>query len=160
MTTTTTNECRYLCAFTHHRGGGSVAAMFANDARPRAEAHAKAQSVEHPSANVEVVAICETGQRILATWTNGRRNGAPRWIAYAASLALFALTLSPASAQPAAPDGCAIAGTTGEGFPVAQCQDGTIWYQDMDGAGGYESGLPIVEPGTWVPMSHESPVFP
>jgi hypothetical protein len=52
------------------------------------------------------------------------------------------------------------AGTTGEGFPVATCQDGSVWYADMDGAGGYNSGLPIVEPGTWVPMSHESPVFP
>jgi hypothetical protein len=76
----------------------------------------------------------------------------------AASLALLFCTLSPASAQPAAPAGCTIAGTTGEGFPVATCQDGTVWYADMDGQ--THPAAPYVAPGTWVSMSDASPVFP
>jgi hypothetical protein len=66
----------------------------------------------------------------------------------------LALSLSTAGAQTQ----CHPAGTTGEGFPVIACVDGR-WYQDMDGSGGYNSGLPYVPPGAWVRMSDESPVF-
>lgn len=85
-----------------------------------------------------------------------RINRELRGIAIAAALILA--TLSPAAAQPIAPDGCQLAGTTGEGFPVAHCQDGTLWYADMDGQ--THPAAPYVAPGTWTPMSDASPVFP
>lgn len=40
------------------------------------------------------------------------------------------------------PSSCAVTGRTAEGFPVATCEDGTMWYQDMDGGAG-------VAPGEW-----------
>jgi hypothetical protein len=61
------------------------------------------------------------------------------------AIALFlAITQTPA--------GCAITGHTSEGFPVATCADGSHIVADMDGAGGYNSGLPYVIPGTWVEL--------
>lgn len=56
------------------------------------------------------------------------------------------------------PSDCAISGTTGEGFPVATCADGSRVYRDDDGQ--THPGAPYVETGTWVPMSATSPVFP
>jgi hypothetical protein len=54
-----------------------------------------------------------------------------------------------------APAGCTVTGTTGpdEGFPVATCQDGSVWYQDMDGQ-PYENaaGAPVYAPGTWMEL--------
>lgn len=73
--------------------------------------------------------------------------------------ALCFLTLS-TSAQPIAPDGCTLAGTTGEGFPVAVCQDGSTTYRDDDGQPYQnDAGYPVYPPGTWVEMSPNSPVF-
>jgi hypothetical protein len=54
-----------------------------------------------------------------------------------------------AAGVPAVPAGCVIVGTTSEGFPVAECSLGELIYADMDGAGGYASGYPVIEPGTW-----------
>jgi hypothetical protein len=66
-------------------------------------------------------------------------------IVRAATLALFlAITQIPA--------GCSLTGHTSEGFPVASCADGSQVYADMDGAEGYNSGLPYVIPGTWVEL--------
>jgi hypothetical protein len=49
------------------------------------------------------------------------------------------------------PAGCADGGTTGEGFPVAHCRDGSVWYRDMDGqVYENEAGNPVYAPGTWV----------
>jgi hypothetical protein len=62
-----------------------------------------------------------------------------------AALALFlAITQIPA--------GCSLTGHTSEGFPVATCADGSHIVADMDGSGGYNSGLPYVIPGTWVEL--------
>jgi hypothetical protein len=67
---------------------------------------------------------------------------------HAIAIAVLALTIQ-------APAGCTITGTTvpDEGFPVATCQDGSVWYQDMDGQ-PYENaaGRPVYPAGTWVEM--------
>jgi hypothetical protein len=69
------------------------------------------------------------------------------------ALAALALSLTTHTAH-AAPD-CPITGTSGEGFPVATCADGTTWMQDMDGQ-IYENaaGYPVYAPGTWVPCTY------
>ena len=64
-------------------------------------------------------------------------------------LALFlALATHTASASP----DCTITGTTGEGFPVATCADGSTYYQDLDGQPyPNAAGAPVYCPGTWIP---------
>jgi hypothetical protein len=80
-------------------------------------------------------------------------NEHPRAVKPVLIAALALLLAAPAAAHATAPPpGCQIAGTTSEGFPVAQCSDGRTVYADMDGAGGYNSGLPYVVPGTWVEL--------
>ena len=82
-------------------------------------------------------------------WTPPPRHDQTAHICSALSVTALALFL----AITQIPAGCAITGHTSEGFPVASCADGTTRYADMDGAGGYNSGVPYVIPGTWVELS-------
>lgn len=114
------------------------------------------------------VALTDWGKNVHGnTWSVGRdipdapanlteQSKARVSAALSALIAACALALSLATAHAQTPDpvpaGCSIVGTTSEGFPVAACERGGIVYQDLDGAGGYDSGLPYIPPGTWRPL--------
>jgi len=59
------------------------------------------------------------------------------------ALFLFTPTTHAAPYTPTAPVGCTITGTSGEGFPVATCENGDEMYLDLDGSIDRA-------PGTWV----------
>jgi hypothetical protein len=67
--------------------------------------------------------------------------------------ALTGLALALALTAPTLAHDCPITGHTGEGFPVATCADGTVWYRDMDGQPyPNAAGNPVYAPGTWIEL--------